>query len=424
MNVSKIAKKGLLHTQTGTPYYTSPEVWKDLPYDTKSDIWSLGAVLYEICSLHPPFRAKDMKGLYEKVMEGFYSPIPKHYSSELANLIKAMLQMDPQKRPSCKNILEHKIVLSFLFSLNLESKVTSDCDELLNTIRVPNKLNAISFQLPKADYETKETNEDKVAKIKSEVHIFKQKNMNYQKDPKVPIPLIKKNSKEKLNNSKSQISLIRQNSRENIQGSPKISYEKKISSYNKYRLVQPGIGLSNKPSLNLIPINMSKLESSKGNNYAIPQKVRKIMKNRSELRIPSVPRSQKNEQSLCLNERRIESVIRSSRTRDEGTPRKSGFKYIKLNYYYKNVGIFNPITPQMKSINNGNCNSSVDKSKIRLNISRFGNESSKNIIIKNPSFIQSSEESIIDHYYKKYLIRQPIIAGERGKNSLIQQIRV
>lgn len=35
MNVSKIAKKGLLHTQTGTPYYASPEVWNDSPYDAK-----------------------------------------------------------------------------------------------------------------------------------------------------------------------------------------------------------------------------------------------------------------------------------------------------------------------------------------------------------------------------------------------------
>ena len=46
MNVSKIAKNGLLYTQTGTPYYASPEVWKDQPYDSKSDIWSLGCVVY------------------------------------------------------------------------------------------------------------------------------------------------------------------------------------------------------------------------------------------------------------------------------------------------------------------------------------------------------------------------------------------
>lgn len=42
LNVSKVAKRGLSYTQTGTPYYASPEVWRDEPYDTKSDIWSLG----------------------------------------------------------------------------------------------------------------------------------------------------------------------------------------------------------------------------------------------------------------------------------------------------------------------------------------------------------------------------------------------
>lgn len=45
LNVSKVSK-GLCSTQTGTPYYASPEVWKDQPYDKKSDIWSLGCVLY------------------------------------------------------------------------------------------------------------------------------------------------------------------------------------------------------------------------------------------------------------------------------------------------------------------------------------------------------------------------------------------
>ena len=51
LNVSKVAKRGLLQTQTGTPYYASPEIWQDKPYDYKSDIWSMGCVLYEICAL-------------------------------------------------------------------------------------------------------------------------------------------------------------------------------------------------------------------------------------------------------------------------------------------------------------------------------------------------------------------------------------
>lgn len=80
MNVSKVAKKGLLYTQTGTPYYASPEVWRDQPYDSKSDIWSLGCVLFETISLKPPFRADDMAGLYKKVLQGAYPKIPTHYS--------------------------------------------------------------------------------------------------------------------------------------------------------------------------------------------------------------------------------------------------------------------------------------------------------------------------------------------------------
>jgi NIMA (never in mitosis gene a)-related kinase len=64
LNVSKIAKADVMQTQTGTPYYASPEVWQDKPYDKSSDIWSLGAVLYEMTALSPPFTAKDMKGLF------------------------------------------------------------------------------------------------------------------------------------------------------------------------------------------------------------------------------------------------------------------------------------------------------------------------------------------------------------------------
>ncbi len=65
LNVSKVCQKdGLLLTQTGTPYYASPEVWKDQPYDNKSDIWSLGCVLYEMTTLNPPFTASNMDKLY------------------------------------------------------------------------------------------------------------------------------------------------------------------------------------------------------------------------------------------------------------------------------------------------------------------------------------------------------------------------
>jgi NIMA (never in mitosis gene a)-related kinase len=64
LNVSKVVKAGIANTQTGTPYYASPEVWNDKPYDSSSDIWSLGCVLYEMIAMHPPFKASNMPGLY------------------------------------------------------------------------------------------------------------------------------------------------------------------------------------------------------------------------------------------------------------------------------------------------------------------------------------------------------------------------
>lgn len=110
LNVSKVAKKGLLYTQTGTPYYASPEVWKDLPYDSKSDIWSLGCVLYEIITLQPPFRAQDMNGLFKRVTKGAYPPIGPNYSPEIAQIVQRMLTVEAKLRPSCDQILGMKSI--------------------------------------------------------------------------------------------------------------------------------------------------------------------------------------------------------------------------------------------------------------------------------------------------------------------------
>jgi NIMA (never in mitosis gene a)-related kinase 1/4/5 len=61
MNVSKVAAGSLAYTQTGTPYYASPEVWRDEPYDSKSDIWSLGCIVFEMAALRPPFDGRDLE---------------------------------------------------------------------------------------------------------------------------------------------------------------------------------------------------------------------------------------------------------------------------------------------------------------------------------------------------------------------------
>ena len=106
LNVSKVAHRGLGCTQTGTPYYASPEVWKDNPYDLKSDIWSLGCVAYEMIMLKTPFRAETMEGLFKKIMKGEYQKISKRYTEDLDYVISLLLQVNPKSRPTTGAILE------------------------------------------------------------------------------------------------------------------------------------------------------------------------------------------------------------------------------------------------------------------------------------------------------------------------------
>lgn len=150
LNVSKVAKRGLVYTQTGTPYYACPEVWKDQPYDLKSDIWSLGCVLYEAATKQPPFKGGNMKALYHAVLRGSYQPLPKIYSSDFAAAIGAMLQVNPIIRPDCDKLLESAPVAKNIGNLRMAAQAGSS--HLLQTIKLPANWRAINSQLPKPNY--------------------------------------------------------------------------------------------------------------------------------------------------------------------------------------------------------------------------------------------------------------------------------
>ncbi|TEA23082.1 hypothetical protein DBR06_SOUSAS5410006 [Sousa chinensis] len=92
-------------TYVGTPYYVPPEIWENMPYNNKSDIWSLGCILYELCTLKHPFQANSWKSLILKICQGSMSPLPSHYSYELQHLIKQMFKKNPSYRPSATTLL-------------------------------------------------------------------------------------------------------------------------------------------------------------------------------------------------------------------------------------------------------------------------------------------------------------------------------
>ena len=150
-NVSKRLKYSpYLLSQTGTPYYASPEIWKEKPYDTRTDIWSLGCIVYEMCTLKVPFKAKTIELLAKTIIKGVYEPIPDFYNKELKNLINLLLCVDMKKRPTITQLLNLSFIKDKL--LRLDKRVVNDekyyKDKLLDTITFPSNEDELKNVLP------------------------------------------------------------------------------------------------------------------------------------------------------------------------------------------------------------------------------------------------------------------------------------
>ncbi|XP_070937392.1 serine/threonine-protein kinase Nek5 isoform X3 [Macaca nemestrina] len=96
----------LARTCVGTPYYLSPEICQNKPYNNKTDIWSLGCVLYELCTLKHPFEGNNLQQLVLKICQAHFAPISPRFSRELHSLISQLFQVSPRDRPSINSILK------------------------------------------------------------------------------------------------------------------------------------------------------------------------------------------------------------------------------------------------------------------------------------------------------------------------------
>ena len=110
--VAKIlSKSGFAKTIIGTPYYLSPELCDEKPYNDKSDVWALGCILYELSTYRHPFNAKCQASLVLKILQDKPNPIHKYYSENLQKLINLILDKNYLTRPSCYDILNLPFVI-------------------------------------------------------------------------------------------------------------------------------------------------------------------------------------------------------------------------------------------------------------------------------------------------------------------------
>ncbi|XP_068204278.1 serine/threonine-protein kinase SIK3 homolog [Palaemon carinicauda] len=101
----------LLSTWCGSPPYAAPELFEGKEYDgPKVDIWSLGVILYVLVCGYLPFDASTLQNLRALVVSGKFR-VPFFMTSDCEDLIRKMLQVDPEKRVSIERILQHKWIL-------------------------------------------------------------------------------------------------------------------------------------------------------------------------------------------------------------------------------------------------------------------------------------------------------------------------
>ena len=425
LNVSKVAYKGLGYTQTGTPYYASPEVWRDEPYDMKSDIWSLGCVTYEMLALHPPFRAENMEKLYNKVIQCQYGKISERYSDDIKEIIKLLLKVKTKDRPTCAQILKHPLVkkrLEFFQAQAGNDNIDIDDMEegvLLRTIRIPSNLLCLSDKLPEANYE----NPFKQRKLEFNRNKINTKGNTFPNSNLPDIKCINKTKNENINNEEqkvfreTELKLKKNKIDENL--IPIKRKELKIELFNKTKLLNIETKFSvdkNKRNKNVV----TELHS----NYSLNKRKHKLnlskhlsnSKNKINLSIKKDEKIYKNHEEKVDNDPKKDEIMPDLNTLTHKRRKKNGNKKMKeMQKYFNDLGIndtYKLYIPQLE-IHNSNKNSINNDFKIKiekLNTKKIENRYVQNLPNLYQYKIRKNNSNSLNHYdNKKYdIIPKPV----------------
>ena len=124
------ANTHMANTGIGSPYYLAPELCEGKPYGHKSDMWSLGVVLYELCTLRHPFAASNPAALIMRITQGAYKPLGSESTDRasplLTELVAGCLRLSPELRFDTCDILAHPGVRQQGVELGLDGYFSDD----------------------------------------------------------------------------------------------------------------------------------------------------------------------------------------------------------------------------------------------------------------------------------------------------------
>ena len=414
LGVAKILlKNSFAKTLIGTPYYLSPEICEEKPYNDKSDVWALGCILYELCTYKHPFDAKSQGALILKIMRNIPEDINQYYSNELRNLIFLLLEKDSQKRPSCIEILKYDFVIdkvkklgymSYLEELDKEKENIKYKNNFINNVEIPNK---IIKENTTDNYNNNDNKKQNISKNNLEkknskkeignVNINKNENLIQKKSGKIKVHEIKINEI-KLCNKSNNINNQQSNNRT----------PNNLFMHNNF-FINDGKNKYNKKLSNVIISRKNEKITEQKNPEIISKKIGKINPFRIVLNIPNAPQTNRNFFSKkILSNRNYDKKDRINKEKED----------LRIN---NNINI-KKVTPKLKisekkikieqEIKTNNKNQEKDiNSIINKKFNKIIIKKEKNDIIKYNKLIFNKDNNTKNN---KYLIN--ILQSDNNKN--------
>ena len=302
--IAKIFKQAqTMNKLVGTPLYMAPECFKQAKkFSYKSDIWSLGCCIYEMCNLKHAFEGKFFPAVSVKISEGKRAPLNKIYSRDLKDLVDSMLDLNPRHRPTIANILERPFmkikVGEYIMDFINNYKKYDGTEEQINILNEQ----AEKFQIFKININNEINN--KIIDIKNKINLNNNfidnnnDNKNYKlKDKHNIINNLNKNNNSKKNIKESEIDKMgytrqihnneekkRMNFKKNLSPSQQFDFkDKKYSdlfyrknkdnSKNNIKKINPNENSKSKKDINQKELTKNQM---KENNYIKDKKNQKL----------------------------------------------------------------------------------------------------------------------------------------------------
>ena len=381
-------------TCIGTPYYLSPEICKEKPYNSKGDVWALGCILYELCTFEKPFSATNPAALILKIINGNYTPLNEikngmKYSNELQKMIEITLQKDYLIRPLMIDIINLTIFVEKAYFYGYKDDLINIKNLYENNDDIKNK--NINYINKNDIYELKGKNDNDLNIIKTQNNNRNDNNINfYKKKPKENSLINKKNSKLDNYNTKNKISNNINNKYD--ENKKEGSYINSIKSKENYIASGKSSDSNNNNSNNIQTNNIK----TTNNKYNI--KVKAIVKPKKKY-IKHITKNQdkySNSPKNSINKNSDKKLNNNKNNQDSNLNKKlkvikisplhyrdcSGGKKKNIYIYDKNILSLDPLSNRNRKINSGEkkyiCKT---KNDIYNKGKKFGN---KNIGILNP----------------------------------------